>query len=137
MCLIGLAHCAARGTGDPATVPALADAAIERLRAVSNRAVLVQALERYSDAVEILGDAGAAERLRGQRAALVAQYGLPESRWRPAIATAPPYLGALPEVDTLFTTETGSDRDGSDTALSMTQSLAHIEGYLPEHVKAR
>jgi eukaryotic-like serine/threonine-protein kinase len=139
MCLIGLAHCAAQRTGDPAEVASLADAAIERLRAVSNRAVLAQALERYGDALEILGDAAGAERRRGERAALIAQYRLPESRWRPTVAAPAAYGSALADVETLFTTfTTGTSSDlERDTELSMTQSLAHIEGYLPEHVKAR
>lgn len=135
MCLFGLAHCQALRAGDPAAIAALADGALERLHAVSNRAVLVHALERHAEALESMGEVAAAERRRSERAVLMVQHGLPEARWRPAAAASVPEVPAQADLETLFTTDTGIAVRRGQTALSMTQSLAHIEGYLPDHVK--
>jgi tetratricopeptide (TPR) repeat protein len=145
MCLIGLAHCAAlRGgaSAAPAAIDALADEAIERLRATSNRAVLVHALERHAEALEALGDVTAAGRRREERAALRAAHGLPEARWRPSITAAAAELPELADVETLFAVDTGAAPGAAalapgerGTPRSLTQSLAHVEGYLPRYIK--
>ena len=136
MGLIGLAHCAARRAGDPAAIAALADEAVERLRAASNRAVLVHALERRAEALETVGEGVAARRCRAERAALIAQYRLPDARWRPTTDAASADVAALADVEVVFSADHDAATERNHT-LSMTQSLTNIEGYLPEHVKSQ
>jgi hypothetical protein len=98
--------------------------------------VLVHAFERHAEALELIGEVAAARRRRAERSALMAQYGLPDTRWRPTTEAASADVSALADVEVLFSTDDDAATERSHT-LSMTQSLTHIEGFLPDHVKSQ
>ena len=117
--------------GNAAEVTRAGDEAVERLRAVSNHSMLVLALERYAEALSTIGEPERAARCLAERATLLADHGLRDVSWRPPASAAssdamPSLLDAAPFADVYG--------DGIAT-VSMSQSLASIEGYVPTHIR--
>ncbi|WP_437331003.1 serine/threonine-protein kinase [Sorangium sp. So ce381] len=66
---------------------------LDLIRASGNRTLLVTALERYAEALDALGDGGAARGVRAERAALVEELGVTDPTFWPRVPAEAAFQG--------------------------------------------